>query len=113
MLYSTAMTVNNLRTLLQEPGPTKFIDLRDPDEFEAEHVEGFANVPLANLFDWIKEQDKSALLVLFCTNGKRANIALDVLKNAGFSNIRTVAGGMLSWKVHSFPIARAKHTRTR
>lgn len=107
MLPTLPLTVDTLRLLLDEPSGGQFVDLRDPWEFEAEHVPGFVNVPLPDLFNWKQVADKSKPVILFCKNGKKAHIAADVLRHSGFAEVFVVAGGVLSWKVQCFPMAKA------
>jgi adenylyltransferase/sulfurtransferase len=105
MLTPTAMTVDTLRAMLPDAGDVYFIDVRDPDQFEEEHVAGIVNVPLSQLFEWMGGCDRKKPVIVLCANGKKAGIAADVLKHAGFIDVRVVAGGILSWKVQSFPTA--------
>ncbi len=79
------------------------IDVRERDEFEAEHVEGAILVPLSQ-FAFLAPGVLNALsdrkVVLFCRSGNRANLALNQISQLGYGDIeaRVYEGGLLSWK---------------
>ena len=71
------------------------IDVRDEDEFDADHFEGAENLPLSKLSDpgaisMIEDQHNVYIL---SQNGYRSLIAASLLKREGLHNIRTVKGG--------------------
>jgi len=43
------------------------------------------------------EMDKDQELVVYCRSGKRSGMAQQLLRQAGFSNVRNLEGGMLAW----------------
>jgi rhodanese-related sulfurtransferase len=102
-----ALTVNNLRTMLKGDAIGQFIDVRDPSEFASERVAGFANYPLETFPRSIQALDRKSPIVILCTNGSKAKLAANILEEEGFANISIVAGGLLSWKVQCFPLAKA------
>lgn len=79
------------------------IDVREPDEFSAEHVKGSINIPLSQ-FDHqapgILGGLKSKSIILMCRSGKRAGLASQQLSNLGFSDFscEVYQGGILKWK---------------
>lgn len=68
-----------------------YIDVREPDEFAGGHVEGALNIPLSGLLQKsydLSTLDKSEGIVVYCRSGKRADIALSILRQQGFTNIK-------------------------
>ena len=73
------------------------IDVRTPQEFASSHVDGALNIPYENIIQGaadhgIKRDDE---VVLYCRSGRRAGVALNALKGAGFEqliNTETEAG---------------------
>jgi hydroxyacylglutathione hydrolase len=68
-------------------------DVRKPGEFEAEHVEGADNVPLAYLSDQMAAFSKTETNYVHCAGGYRSMIACSILKSRGFDNVVDIAGG--------------------
>jgi len=93
--------------MLSDRGKAQFIDVRDPGEFADERVDGFANYPLSSFPKSLRQLDKNAPIVVLCTNGSKAKLAANILEEEGYADICIVAGGLLSWKVQCFPLAKA------
>ncbi|MFZ1323892.1 MAG: rhodanese-like domain-containing protein [Candidatus Saccharimonadales bacterium] len=66
------------------------IDVREPYEYQAGHVEGAINIPPASLsagapsLDGI---DKNAGLIVYCRTGSRSAVAIQMLKQMGFTSL--------------------------
>ncbi len=69
------------------------IDVRRPGEFEAEHIENAANVPLDYINQQLAEIPKSGDVYLYCAGGYRSMIATSILKARGWNNLIDVQGG--------------------
>lgn len=71
------------------------IDVRDEDEFDADHFEGAENLPLSKLADpgTISMIEDHHNVYILSQNGYRSLIAASILKREGLHNIRTVQGG--------------------
>ncbi|KKW04878.1 MAG: Rhodanese-related sulfurtransferase [Candidatus Saccharibacteria bacterium GW2011_GWC2_48_9] len=66
------------------------IDVREPYEYEAGHVDGALNIPPAELLAGARQLDgvaKDAELVLYCKTGSRSNVGIQILQNLGFTNL--------------------------
>lgn len=71
------------------------IDVRNEEEFDADHLEGAENLPLSKLTDpgalsMIEDQHNVYIL---SQTGYRSLIAASFLKRQGLHNVRTVKGG--------------------
>ena len=106
----SGFTVRNLRAALRDEPETIVFDVREPDEYAEAHVAGTVNLPLARLLvrDFpegtpVRASDE---ILLFCRSAKRATVAADALKLAGFSRAQVVEGGLLAWIAEGFPIVR-------
>jgi phage shock protein E len=71
-----------------------WIDVRTAEEYAADHIDGDANIPLAELdpVALAATYGKDAELALYCRSGNRAGQALETLKAAGFTNVTNVGG---------------------
>lgn len=78
-------------------GDAVLIDVRQPAEFESEHVPGAINIPLTELRDRLDELPRDRELLLYCTVGQRSYYATRVLLQNGFK-VRNLPGGMQTWR---------------
>ena len=72
-----------------------FVDVRAPEEFQAGHLPGAINLPLADLerrWPELKAYPRRQI-VLYCRSGHRAGVALETVKQHGIAN--AVNGGGL------------------
>lgn len=75
----------------------QFIDVRTPQEFRANHIKGFKNIPLFELRQRANELSKEKEVFVICQSGMRSSKASKVLKKLGFNHITNVKGGMSTW----------------
>jgi len=82
------------------------LDVRNPDEFAAGHVEGAVLIPLAELDARIAElpQSLDTPMLVYCKVGIRGNFGLVYLKMLGFTNVRNVRGGIDAWIAAGLPV---------
>src|SRR5688572_23818663 len=69
------------------------IDVRKPDEFEAEHVKDAKSIPLDFLNSRLAEIPKEGEVYVYCAGGYRSMIAVSILKSRGWNNLIDVKGG--------------------
>lgn len=92
------------------------IDVREPAEFATGRIEGAINIPrgvlefqvdadpaVANVSDPALSH-KEQPLVLYCRTGGRAALAAQSLQRMGFSDVRSIAGGITGWADAGLPI---------
>ena len=92
------------------------VDVRDPERFEAGHVEGAVNVPSgesardAHEADYVEAIEKAGAstgdrVILVCGEGNRSARTADALQNEhDFSNVASVIGGSKLWSELGYPI---------
>ena len=73
------------------------VDVREADEYEANHVPGAVNIPLSEIDTRQSELDKNASIYLICQTGRRSGIAGIELKENGFNQVYNVIPGMTEW----------------
>ncbi|WP_172370841.1 rhodanese-like domain-containing protein [Sporosarcina jiandibaonis] len=76
----------------------QFIDVRTPNEFKANHIKEFKNIPLADLHNKASDLSIDKEVFLICQSGMRSMNASRVLKKMGFKHIINVKGGMSAWR---------------
>jgi rhodanese-related sulfurtransferase len=85
------------------------IDVSEPGEFNASHVNGAKNVPLGDLDKRLPEvvKNKSLPLVLVCASGARASRAAAQAKKLGFEQAQALSGGLNAWRAANLPLEKA------
>lgn len=79
------------------------LDVRRKPEFDAGHIDGATNIPLAELPERIAEIDREKTVTLVCASGYRSSIAKSVLERAELTNLMNMLGGMKAWKTAGLP----------
>lgn len=74
------------------------IDVREPPEYEFEHVPGSLLHPLSFLDAESFPEIPQKRLVFVCAVGKRSKAACLQLQKAGFSNLLNLTGGIDAWR---------------
>jgi rhodanese-related sulfurtransferase len=79
------------------------IDIREPDEFKQEYIEGSLNVPTQQVqqTDFSAENHKN--VVFLCRSGNRTRTIESILSSTGFKEIFTLTGGIEQWKRCGLP----------
>jgi sulfur-carrier protein adenylyltransferase/sulfurtransferase len=93
------ITVSELKQELDQGKPIVIVDVREPHEHEIAHIDGAVFIPLGELPARLKELDDHAEIVTHCHHGARSLKALEILKAAGFSKVRSLRGGIDAWAV--------------
>ncbi|GEO00409.1 rhodanese [Novosphingobium sediminis] len=94
-----------LKAMLAD-GSVQLIDVREPDEFAAEHIAGAVNVPLSGFSPQNLPDAGGRTVVLQCAGGKRSGLALDHCAKAQAAVETHLAGGIGAWKAAGFPVER-------
>lgn len=83
---STAPTVQKAEGL--------WIDVRTADEFASGHLDGAINLTHTDIASQIAQvaPDKNQAIHLYCQSGRRAETALNALKQLGYTNVTNHGG---------------------
>jgi hydroxyacylglutathione hydrolase len=87
---------------LRENAPT-MLDIREPDEWSAGHINGAMNIPLGSLVERLGEIPNDRALVVYCEAGFRAPVATSILQRAGVRSFAELIGGMQAWLAYGLP----------
>lgn len=76
------------------------IDVREPDEYAADHIENAVNMPLRDLVQQLDQlpESKSWPILVYCHTQKRATHALVVLRELGYTNVWNLEGGWAEYE---------------
>jgi rhodanese-related sulfurtransferase len=83
-------------------GDADLVDVREPYEFEAGHIDGARHVPLPELAAFAQTLAPERTVVFVCRVGGRSAMATDAFRRAGF-DAYNLGGGMLAWERSGLP----------
>ena len=83
--------------LLATLNTPRLLDVRTAGEWAAEHIEGALHIPLPGLPRRLAELPRHDPLAVICGSGYRSSIAASLLREAGFSRVQNVMGGMSAY----------------
>ncbi len=92
-----------------EGGDVVLVDTREPHEYQEAHLENGKLVPPGLLGDEIAAAapDKSARTILYCRSGNRSFLAAEQLEALGYTDVASLAGGILAWQEQGLPVVAA------
>jgi hydroxyacylglutathione hydrolase len=93
-------------------GDVAVVDVRARSEWDAGHLPGVPNVPLATLAEHLDALPRDRPLVLHCQGGGRSSIAAAMLQARGFDNVINLAGGFTGWRDAGHEVERADETES-
>ena len=93
------VTPREVKSLLDEHKPFVFIDCRLPNEYAITKIDGAKLIPLqeiAQRFGELKGHE-SEKVVVHCKSGARSMKFTQMLRQNGFKDVKSMAGGILLW----------------
>lgn len=104
---------DELRAFQQAHPETQYqlVDVRQPEEYQAEHIPGAALLPLGEAEGRVREllSSPAPFKIVYCRSGGRSARAAAFFAQAGVTNVFNLRGGMLGWngeRVSDFPKLR-------
>ena len=80
------------------------LDVRTPAEWEEFHVPGATLIPLDELESRLDEIPVDREVVVMCRSGNRSATGRDILRQAGFEQVTSMAGGIQQWGAAGYPL---------
>jgi len=85
--------------MVKDAIPHTLIDVREPAEWKAGHIEN--SVPMSSGIVAFKINevvpDKSATVVLNCATGGRSSACAQLLAQMGYTNVKNIEGGYMAY----------------
>lgn len=105
-LNSETITPQELKTLqLNDDNSVILIDVRSPQEYRQEHIEGSILIPLSDIeadfgvkqINKLAIENQNSTIVLYCSAGVRSLKAYHILKENGIKTV-SLKGGINAWE---------------
>lgn len=98
-MFYKSLTPQEVSEKIKNGEKFKFIDVREPLEYEIAHIEEAELLPMSCHADWIDSLDPQDEIVVICHHGVRsANVCMYLARN-GFENVSNLEGGIDLWSV--------------
>ena len=91
------ITPSELKAKMDNGDDVVLIDVREPYEYAIAKIPGATLIPLASVASRLADFDKNAEIVVHCKMGGRSAKAQRTFLDAGFTNVKNLAGGILRW----------------
>ena len=96
MFYESA-TPEEISGRIKNGDNFKFIDVREPHEYEIARIEEAELLPLSRFNEWIDNLESADEIVVMCHHGIRsANVCMFLVRN-GFEKVFNLEGGIDLW----------------
>jgi rhodanese-related sulfurtransferase len=82
------------------------LDVRTPAEFAAGRLAGARNLDVSDpgFAAGVAALDPAARYVVYCRSGNRSATAVQMMRDAGFTDVVEVAGGITAWVAAGLPL---------
>ena len=99
------VSLDEARQLLEQ-GQVLMFDIREPDEHATGVAQGMRLLPVSQLDKRVGEipKDPSQPVLIICNTQNRSSKVVAALREAGWTNVRFVNGGMSEWAKRGWPM---------
>jgi rhodanese-related sulfurtransferase len=73
------------------------IDVRERDEWDEGRIAGSMLIPMSEFAERVHEIDPTMPIITVCRVGARSLYVAEALLEAGFPNVKSLAGGLNAW----------------
>ena len=86
------------------------LDVRTPEEFLMEHIEGAINLDYYSetFREELDKLDKGKTYLMHCRSGGRSAKALTIMEELDFLQVYHMMDGILGWKAEEFPLVSSQ-----
>jgi hydroxyacylglutathione hydrolase len=99
-------TVWDLQQQLERNPQLVILDVRQPGEWNAGHIESATHITGAELPRRIDEVPKDRPVATICGSGFRSSVSASLLLHHGHRQVYNVLGGMTAWKAAGLPVSQ-------
>ena len=82
-----------------------FLDVRTQAEWDQGHIAKSNLIPLDSLQSRLNELPRNQDIVVVCRSGARSKEGAAILRQAGFTRVTCMTGGLQAWVAAGYPLA--------
>ena len=97
---SKTISADEAKKYIKNHGVTSYqlLDVRQPQEYEQQHLPGAILIPIKELSSRLNELDTKKPTLVYCHNGIRSKAAAQLLQGYSFKTVFSIRGGIRAWK---------------
>lgn len=78
----------------------QLLDVRTAQEYAEGHIDGSVNIDIfaADFDQQVQQLDKNKPVYVYCRSGRRSANAMARMRDAGFTEIHNLQGGIMAWQ---------------
>lgn len=87
------------------------IDVREKEEFRRGAIPGALHLPRGTIEQEIEKRapDSTVEIIAYCARGNRSALVVENLQRMGYSNVKSLSGGLHAWLEAGLPASRDSH----
>jgi len=78
-------------------GDAQLIDVREPWEYQNEHIPGCLLIPMGDVAVRLREIESETPAIVYCRSGVRSGRIVTMLRSTGYGKAVNLKGGILAW----------------
>ena len=98
------ISVEQLKSLLEQGKDCVMIDVREHDEVMHGIIPGAKHIPMNEIPEHMDELRKHDEIIFICRSGNRSDRVCQYLNSFGYEGAINMEGGMIAWSVVDGPI---------
>jgi phage shock protein E len=104
-LHMKEIKVQQFRERMTSNRNIVVLDVRKEEEYQ-EHIKGAQLLPVDEISPTALEErgiKKNDEIILYCGSGRRSTRAQEILTSLGYTNVKSLQGGIMQWKDERLP----------
>lgn len=93
-----SISIQELQALYENQSDFYLLDVRYVEEYEQSHLHNSQLIPLPYLAQSMDKLPRDKRIVVYCQHDARSQYALQQLKQAGFTELQYLKGGIAAWE---------------
>jgi len=81
-----------------------FLDVRERSEWDQIHIPTTVLLPLSQVAALVDKFPKDKPIIVVSGSDNRSQQGRDILKHSGFTNVTSMAGGIVFWQTQGYPV---------
>jgi rhodanese-related sulfurtransferase len=100
------VTVEEVKNAIDAKENVVLLDVRTTGEYAQGKIKNSLNIPLDQVGKSVEKHipNKEKKIYVYCLSGARSSSAVGIMIGLGYTNVSTMASGMLAWRAKGYPV---------
>jgi rhodanese-related sulfurtransferase len=95
----------DVKAMVERGDKAIYLDVREPNEWNLGHLPKAVHIPRGNLESKIEALvARDAKVVVYCARANRSALAADTMREMGYTDVASLAGGWADWMAADGPV---------